>query len=176
VQKFFAVIGATVVALVLLLFIIGLVADTSTNEATNTQEGVTQTVPRKPLIITPRCTPAPGADLRDCDFRSANLSGADLSNANLRGANLRGVKLVGAKLINAVIINANLAYADLSDADLTNANVSLSNFSNTYLRRANLSGANFRSTILDTCTDFTNAIIRGTDFTGATKYQTDACR
>jgi len=123
-----------------------------------------------------KCRPAPKADLRDCNLTGADLIGADLIGANLRNANLRGAKLVGAKLVNATVVNANLRYADLSDADLTNANLSLSLLDNTIFRRTNLTGANLRSTVLDTCTDFSGAILAGADFTGSRRYEQDFCR
>jgi uncharacterized protein YjbI with pentapeptide repeats len=129
------------------------------------------------------------ADLSEADLTGADLSGAMLPQAKLSGAMLPQAKLSGAMLPQAKLFGANLTGADLSGAMLRRANLSAANLSGAdltgadltgaMLHQANLSAANltgaklsdtviinciFSKVIVDTHTDFFNALIDNPDF------------
>ena len=106
------------------------------------------------------------ADIRASDFSNASMNGVDMSyvqfaESNFSDANLSRSVLEEASLIGANLSGANLENADLEGADLSQADLTSANFS-----RANLRVAKLRSARGDRSL-FTNAVVRGADFTGA---------
>ena len=88
------------------------------------------------------------SNLEDADLKESDLRKADLENVNLRRANLRKAMLHGAMLEDADLSGANLKEADLSQARLVDT-------------KNGMVQPGTAATVKDT--DFTNAIMRGTD-------------
>ena len=119
-----------------------------------------------------------GADMRGASFRHTDLTGIHLTRARLEGANFSGANMAG-----AVLTNADLRGANLADARLDAVRVHGANFSGANLQRANLrmleyvkrltfAGADARNAIFRHAflggVDFSDADLRGADFTRAT--------
>lgn len=96
------------------------------------------------------------ADLRHCDFSGRSLEGRDLRGALLDGAQLESAKLTGSKLQGLSARGADLKWGDLSGADLSGALINGARLDHAVLRNARLTGVRF-----------VNAVLDGTDFTGA---------
>jgi uncharacterized protein YjbI with pentapeptide repeats len=114
------------------------------------------------------------ADLSKAYLYGAYLSEADLSEADLSKAYLSKAYLSKAYLSKAYLYGADLSEANLSKADLSEANLSKANLYGADLSEANLSRAMLLSTVIinciyskvivDTHTDFSNAMIDNPDF------------
>lgn len=132
-------------------------------------------------------------DLSDRDLTRADYSKGKLENANLERsvmefASFADCKLAGANLRKAHFMGASFARANLVGADLTGADARNTGFDNANLSKAildgaNLEGAGFYSAKLVsaslknakgimnlTKSDFTNADLRGADFSKASDY------
>ena len=81
------------------------------------------------------------ADLSDADLSKADLREAKLSGAFLLSANLSRAKLSDADLSKADLSDAGLHWADLSGATCIHATFTRAVFVNTFLERADLTGA-----------------------------------
>lgn len=147
-----------IIGLIIMIISVDLILTYTTNLQIN--ESIKQSIPK----YIPHCdkTPYYRGDLRECNFQNAylkdaNLIGMDFQSANLRGANLQGSNLKG----------VNLQVADLSGADLSGADLEYAYLYRANLTGANLTGANFYNSHLPGV-DLSMAIIRHTNFTGAT--------
>jgi uncharacterized protein YjbI with pentapeptide repeats len=97
-----------------------------------------------------------GADLRGADLHSADLRGADLTGADLRGAELTVARLNRAQLVGPDALKPP-GWEDLEPASPSMP---------TFLRGANLAGADLRGADLRGA-DLTGADLRGADLTVA---------
>jgi uncharacterized protein YjbI with pentapeptide repeats len=132
-----------------------------------------------------------GADLRDAKLRRANLRDAKLNGADLSGANLNEADLCEADLSRAILkaadlFRANMELAVLTAADLTDAFLEMAELHKANLTGADLAGAalnqaNFEGADLTGArltganllkTDFIEAVLNETDFSGAWLFQT----
>jgi uncharacterized protein YjbI with pentapeptide repeats len=104
----------------------------------------------------------PGIDLTEAFLENANLAGTNLSHAKLEKAVLARADLSDANLGGAILEDANLGLASLVRANLTGANASGAVFYKADLTRAAFHGADL------TGADLTEALLRDTDFDGAT--------
>ncbi len=116
------------------------------------------------------------ADAQGANFAGADFRGADMSYANLAGAMLTTANLDHATLYSVNLRQANLLRADLSHADLRDVKAELSvfslamldqtDFSAAKLAGANMTGAQFKGTILLEA-DMSKTDLRGATFAGA---------
>lgn len=126
-------------------------------------------------------SPAPGADLGECDFtgdlvlKDLDLSGANLSKARLSGdlgvADLSGANLSRAAVLGSLIIgpDTRIDHANLSglQSDGNNPVIAESaDMNNSNLSNANLYGARMKGVNLDNAT-LTGAKLTGADLTSA---------
>lgn len=122
------------------------------------------------------------ANLFKTNLNRADLSGADLDNADLREATLmqatlRGVYLRGANLLEANLVMANLRWADMRNAKLKEFIPFSRIHQNSYLNKADLSGANLSGTDLSfvnlKCVNLTGANLSETNLSGANLSETN---
>ncbi len=121
-------------------------------------------------------TPAPGADLGECDFtgdlalKDRDLSGANLSKARLTGdlgfADMSGANLSGAAVLGSLIIgpDTRIDHANLSGLQSDGNNLVIAesaDLNNSNLSKAHLYGAKMKGVNLE------NAILTGATLTGA---------
>ena len=106
------------------------------------------------------------ADLSGATLIGSELESANLAEAKLHKANLIGADLTMAKLMWADLSEASLLAADLAQADLTWASLRVGSLKRSNLRMADLSFADLGGADL-TCTDFSEACLYETNFTGA---------
>jgi hypothetical protein len=96
------------------------------------------------------------ADLRSADLTRSLPIGAYLVNARLGGVDRRfGAHMYGAILTGAKLMGADMRYADLRHVSLAPSGTVASDLTNAKLRGATVDGS----------TDFTRAVLSGTDFT-----------
>jgi len=108
------------------------------------------------------------ADLFGADFREATLCGASLERADLRGATFQGADLTGAKLCGADFRDG--AVHDRLKAGVLVRRVHRDDgfhLGGARLVRSDLSGARMGG-IAAACADFSDAVLVGTKFEGAT--------
>jgi hypothetical protein len=111
-------------------------------------------------------SPAPNANLQNCNFDGLDLSHYDLSGANLNGAFLRSANLSNANLTYASLFGASLFGSDLENADLSGA----------YLVGANLQFTNLVFSVRKSQSyraDLGHAELRNTDLSGASLIGTN---
>ncbi len=95
------------------------------------------------------CIHLPFEKVAECDLRNFRLNDSMLFRANLSGANLSWAKLY----------EADLSWATLYEANLSGAKLSLAKLLNTVIINCKFSNA-----MIDTYTDFSNAMIDDPDF------------
>lgn len=141
------------------------------------------------------------ADLGDAKMQSVDLTGSNLSRSLLGKADLYKAKMADTFLAGAFFCGADLTEADLcravmdetyfvlqtdfTDANLSRANLTDTDMTNAILKDANLSEVNLTNAILEdadltnakliaailTGIDLTGAILKNTNFSGATGLQ-----
>ncbi len=131
-------------------------------------------------------------DLEDSDFTNAILSGTD---PGIKAANFNHANLIQAKFIGADLSGASFSFANLMAAKFTSSLLQLTDFTNAFvaqvdftaIRDRRMAGINFAGACLVSARfqqttirafsgkapSFTNAILLGTNFTGATLHDAD---
>ncbi|MFN8594060.1 MAG: pentapeptide repeat-containing protein [Thermomicrobiales bacterium] len=105
------------------------------------------------------CSPAPGANLKKCDFGGQTIENLNLSGSNLKGANLANADASGANFAKANLDGACLVEADLSGANLTGANTSGAIFCRTIMPNGSInnSGCGTATSCCPTCQEIGGA-------------------
>jgi uncharacterized protein YjbI with pentapeptide repeats len=110
------------------------------------------------------------ANLENTSFRKAKLHGTKFSKANLRRTNFQATSLRGTKVNDVIAYHINFSDAQIGrETDIQEklpVDFSGSNLFGGSFRKAKINQALFTKTNL-TSTDFTNAIVKKCDFTGA---------
>lgn len=105
------------------------------------------------------CNPAPGANLKKCDFGGQTIENLDLSGSNLKGANLANADASGSNFSNANLDGACLVEADFSGGSLAGANTSGAIFCRTIMPNGSINntGCNKATACCPTCQEIGGA-------------------
>jgi uncharacterized protein YjbI with pentapeptide repeats len=108
-----------------------------------------------------------GANLKGADLTGLNFAGANLNDTNLMNADLSGAILTGTRFNHADLRKATLTDTKLSGAFLIHAYLSDAVFSQGTLQKVDFSSANLSNARFLTKISMAEAILDGTNFTGA---------